>query len=280
MNDAGGSHERLYSGDFAAGEMKGRRARVASAIGATAFAIVQGAAKNPTHDLFRQANDFYYLTGVEVPHAYLLIEGKTGKALLFLPHRSRELADREGELLSAENGAAWCDALGVDEVLGVESLAQRLEGVTTLYTPFRQGEELVMSWDTLQRASQDALSDPWDGRVDRASHFLSLLRSRCRRAELRDLSPTLDSLRLVKSPREVELMRVAGRLAGQGIIDAMRCTKPGVMEYQLDAVIRYRYLVEGSLDVAYRSIVAGGANAWYGHYNANEIGRASCRERV
>lgn len=270
MNDAGGSRERLYSGDFGAEEMKGRRARVASAIGASAFAIVQGAAKNPTHDLFRQANDFYYLTGVEVPHAYLLIEGKTAKALLFLPHRSRELADREGELLSAENGTAWRDALGVDEVLGVEALAQRLEGVTTLYTPYRQGEELVQSWDTLQRASQEALSDPWDGRVDRASHFLSLLRSRCRRAELRDLSPTLDALRLVKSPREVELMRVAGRLAGQGIIDAMRCTKPGVMEYQLDAVIRYRYLVEGSRDVAYRSIVAGGANAWYGHYNAND----------
>ena len=113
MNDA-----RLYSGDFSAEEMKGRRARVAAAIGSSALAVVQGAAKNPTHDLFRQANDFYYLTGVEVPHAYLLIDGKSGRACLFLPHRSRELADREGELLSAENGAAWRDALGVDEVLG------------------------------------------------------------------------------------------------------------------------------------------------------------------
>ena len=264
------SERRVYGGDFSAEELKGRRARVAGAIGASALAIVQGAAKNPTHDLFRQANDFYYLTGVEVPHAYLLIEGKTAKSSLFLPHQSRELSEREGELLSPENGSAWREALGVDDVLGPEALAQKLEGVTTLYAPFRQGEELVMSWDTIQRAAQDAMSDPWDGRPERVSHFLSLLRSRCRKAELRDLTPTLDAMRLVKSPREIELRRVAGRLAGQALIDAMRCTKPGVMEYQLDAVIRYRYLVEGSRDVAYRSIVAGGANAWYGHYNAND----------
>ena len=74
-----------------------------------------------------------------------------------------------------------------------------------------------MSWDTNQRASQEIMSDPWDGRADRTSHFLCLLRSRCRKAELRDLAPTLDALRLVKSPREIELMRVAGRLAARSI---------------------------------------------------------------
>ena len=270
MGDALSLSKRVYRGDFTAEEMKARRAKVVEAIGSSALAILQGAEKNATHDVFRQSNDFYYLTGVEVPHAYLLLDGRTGTASLFLAHRSRKLTEGEGELLSPENGDAYREAMGVDEVAGIESLAARLEGATTLYTPFRQGEGLVQSWDTLQRASQEAMSDPWDGRPDRVSHFLSLLRARCRRAELRDLAPTLDRLRLVKSPREIELLRVAGELAARGIVEAMQATRDGVMEYQLDAVVRHRYLTGGARDVAYRSIVAGGPNAWYGHYYAND----------
>ena len=261
---------RLYQRDFSPQELKARRDRVIETIGASAMAIVQGAPKNSTHDLFRQSNDFYYLSGVEVPHAYLLMDGRSGRSSLFLPHRSRELAEREGELLSSDNAQVCRDLVGVDEVLGPESLAQRLEGATCLYTPFRQGEGLVSSWDTLQRARQDAISDPWDECPDRTSQFLSVLRARCPKAEVRDLAPALDALRLVKSPSEIALLRRAGAAAARGLIEAMRCTRPGVLEYQLDAALRYHYLAAGARDVAYRSIVAGGPNAWYGHYNAND----------
>jgi Xaa-Pro aminopeptidase len=49
----------------------------------------------------------------------------------------------------------------------------------------------------------------------------------------------------------------------------MRATRPGIFEYELDAVMRYHYLVNGARDAGYRAIIAGGPNAWYGHYNAN-----------
>jgi Xaa-Pro aminopeptidase len=42
-----------------------------------------------------------------------------------------------------------------------------------------------------------------------------------------------------------------------------------MMEYQLDAVMRYHYLAAGARDAGYRAIIAGGENAWYSHYNAN-----------
>ena len=74
----------------------------------------------------------------------------------------------------------------------------------------------------------------------------------------------------MKSPSEIALLRRAGAAAARGLIEAMRCTRPGVMEYQLDAALRYHYLAAGARDVAYRSIVAGGPNSWYGHYNAND----------
>ena len=88
-------------------------------------------------------------------------------------------------------------------------------------------------------------------------------------AEILDLTPVLDELRLIKSERELVLLRKAGRLSALGVIEAMRSTKPGVFEYQLDAVMRYHYLANGARDAGYRAIIAGGANAWYGHYSAN-----------
>jgi Xaa-Pro aminopeptidase len=64
-------------------------------------------------------------------------------------------------------------------------------------------------------------------------------------------------------------MRLAGRLSALAITEAMRCTKPGVMEYQLGAVADYIFLVNGARGGAYRPIIAGGANAWHGHYYRN-----------
>jgi Xaa-Pro aminopeptidase len=71
---------------------------------------------------------------------------------------------------------------------------------------------------------------------------------------------------LIKSPRELELIRRASQLAGLGIIEAMRSTQPGVIEYQLEAVARYIFQVNGARREAYASITAGGTNAWMGHY--------------
>ena len=81
-----------------------RRRRVAERIGAErAIAVVQGARGSGTHDQFRQSNELFYLCGVEVPHAYLVIGGGDGTAALFLPHQDRHSAEAEGEHLSADN---------------------------------------------------------------------------------------------------------------------------------------------------------------------------------
>jgi Xaa-Pro aminopeptidase len=259
----------LYQRDFSPDIFRERRARAMGAMRPGSLALVPAAGRNPTHDVFRQSNDFYYLCGVEVPHSYLLLDQRLGKAALFLPHRSDEQRAREGESLCAELAGTCAELSGIDEVLGIEALAQRLEGCKLLYAPFRQLECAEQSWDTLQRARQEAYSDPWDGQPDRIDHFLGLLRARCAKAELADLGPVLDGLRLVKDAGEVALLRRAGALSAAGLTEAMRCTRPGIREYELDAVMRYLYLVNGARGSSYRSIVAGGGNAWYGHYEAN-----------
>ncbi|HYG80643.1 MAG TPA: M24 family metallopeptidase, partial [Pyrinomonadaceae bacterium] len=112
--------------------------------------------------------------------------------------------------------------------------------------------------------------DYWDGRVSREAHFIQLLRTRFPRAEVRDLTPVLDSMRAVKSPREVALIRRASVLSGLGLLEAMKSTKPGAYEYQLDAAARFVFLAHGARLEGYRSITASGTqNIWNAHYYRN-----------
>jgi len=77
-------------------------------------------------------------------------------------------------------------------------------------------------------------------------------------------------MRSIKSPREIALIRRASQIAGQGMIEAMRSTKPGIYEYELDAAARYVFLVNGARLEGYRSIIAAGtANIANMHYYRN-----------
>ena len=50
----------------------------------------------------------------------------------------------------------------------------------------------------------------------------------------------------------------------------MKCTRPGVFEYQLDAAARYVFQVNGARLEGYRSITASGTdNIWNMHYFRN-----------
>ena len=256
-------------------ERRARRERVFETLRSTegrppGVAVLQGAPQPSAHARFRQVNDVMYLCAIETPHAYLVLDGRDETTHLFLPYQPRERRRREGDLINVGDPEEALAATGVDAVHGVDELATYLERVRSLWTPFRAGEGAVQSWDTLQRAAQDRLSDPWDGRLDRYRAFLRHLRERCPAATLHDLAPRLDELRLVKSEAEIGLLRRSGELAARGLVAAMAATRPGAYEYQLDAAMRFVYLDAGALDVAYRSIVAGGDHAWYGHYGAND----------
>jgi Xaa-Pro aminopeptidase len=141
---------------------------------------------------------------------------------------------------------------------------------SVIFTPFSPAEGAGQSRGEIVSANAGIASDYWDGRVSREAHFAALLGARFSRAEVRDLSPFLDELRSIKSPREIALIRRASQLAGLGLLEAMKATRPGVFEYQLDAAARYSFLVNGARLEGYRSITASGtANIWNIHYFRN-----------
>src|SRR6185295_1743890 len=170
--------------DFPPEEFAARRAKVFEAIGASSIALVQGAASPAGYTRFRQSNEFYYLCGIEIPHAYLLLDGSSKRTLLYLPHRNAGRERGEGKVLSAEDADEVKKLSGVDDVFGIDLLAEHLAryargGVTrTMFTPFSPAEGTAMSRDLAVRVIGDYAADPFDGRASREGLLVQSLQTR------------------------------------------------------------------------------------------------------
>jgi Xaa-Pro aminopeptidase len=271
-----GQGAAIYQSHFPPEEFKARWQKIFDQVGDRAIAIVAGATQTNGFIMPRQTNEFYYLCGVETPQSYILLDGRSRKVTLFLPPRNDRLEAAEGKVLSANDAEQVKRLTGVDAVASTrdmtdEWIRELMRGSQIIYAPFAPAEGAGQSRGELQSANAAVAADYWDGRVSREAHFVQLLRTRLPRADVRDLTPILDELRSVKSQREIALIRRASQLAGQGIMEAMRSTKAGVFEYQLDAVARYIFLTGGARLEGYRSITASGTpNIWNMHYYRNQ----------
>jgi len=261
-----------FTTDFPAEEFAARRARIFDAIGANGIALVQGAASPPGYTRFRQTNEFYYLSGIEVPHAYLLLDGGSRRATLYLPHRNPGRERSEGRMLSAEDAEEVTRLSGIDAVEPAELMGEHLarmqqRATRDAFTPHAPAQLTAMSRDLGLRSNADIASDPWDGRLPREAVFIDHMRTRLPRMAVRDLTPILDSLRNIKSPREIALIRKSSDLASAAIMEAMRSVEPGVLENDVDALAKFIYHRNGAREDAYYSLVASATNAFYPHYH-------------
>jgi Xaa-Pro aminopeptidase len=84
-----------------------------------------------------------------------------------------------------------------------------------------------------------------------------------------DPGSLLHEMRLFKSAEEVALMRRSAEIAAEGHREAMRAARPGMKEYEVEALIEYVFRRSGASAPAYNSIVGAGANATILHYVDN-----------
>ena len=251
-----------YQIDFPPEEFQQRWKGVFDQIGNDAVALVQGIPLSNGFIMPRQSNAFYYLSGIESPHAYILLDGRTKDVTLYMPPKNERLERSEGRILNAEDKELIKKLVGVNKVSSTDEMRENfppnLKRSTIIYTMFTPAEGQGQSRYELEVANASIASDSWDGRISREGRLVQLLRLRNRHNEVKDLTPIIDNLRSVKSSREIALIRRASQLAGLGMIEAIKSTEPGVWEYQLDGAARYVFLINGARLEAYRSITASG----------------------
>jgi Xaa-Pro aminopeptidase len=234
-----------------------RRKRLLKTIG-DGVAIVPTAPEvirnRDAHHPYRFDSYFWYLTGFPEPEAVVvLVGGKRPKSILFCrkKHEEREIWDgyRYGP-------KAAKTAFGFDAAYPIEQLDKKLP-------------ELLVDRDTLWHAiGHDA---DWDARIAKALNAVRAQTRAGKRAPraIHDLRIELDTMRLVKDSTEATIMQRAADIASAGHARAMRASRPGMAEYELEAELTYEFRKRGADAHAYTPIVAGGANACVLHYVEN-----------
>jgi Xaa-Pro aminopeptidase len=259
-----------YAGDadfFAA-----RRQAVMERIG-NSVAVLQGVPDTRTYVPFRQDNNFYYLSGVAVPEALLLLDGSKRESILFLPPQDESIEQWEGPQVYA--GPEARQACAVDKVMELpefgDELKKRLQASRVVYTPFAPYETAASSRDRAVRYDADILGNAWDGRISRESAFQSKLKETAGvTVKIKNLSPILDEMRRIKDETEIELLRTAAKIGALGLKEAIGAAKPGMYEYQLAAIVEFVYMWHGASGEAFFPIVGSGPNSCILHYYKNQ----------
>lgn len=236
-----------------------RRRRLIERIGDDAVAVfVGGPEATRSHDTsypYRPASDVLYLTGFREPQAVVVIAPghDEGDFAMFVRKRDEEAEMWDGRRAGPEGAVAdW----GADVAYALDELDDKLPG-------FLKGRQTL--YYTLGARPE------FDERVTR---WMNELRHRRREpsaapAALRDARDVLHELRLRKTAEEIEVMRQAVRISGEAHVLAMRHCKPGMHEYELQALIEYHFRKNGAEFPAYTTIVGSGANATVLHYVEN-----------
>jgi Xaa-Pro aminopeptidase len=209
---------------------------------------------------------------VAEPRASVIVDGRTKKTTLYLqPRNERRDASTYGPALGPGDDTARL--AGVNEALPAHDFTHAIDALKAerriIYTPFAAEVLGSQSQGDPTRFWAANKRDPWDGRDSREAAFVAKLKTAAPDADVKDLDPILNALRAVKSPREIAVIREATRIAGLGIMEAMRDARPGLHEYELQASAEFVFKKAGALGPSYFALIATGRNTYYTHYNRN-----------
>lgn len=207
------------------------------------------------HFPYRQDSNLFYLTAFEEPESILVFRpGKKPETVMFVRKRDRERETWDGFRYGPEGVEK---EYGIEKAYPIDEFSQvcpeLLKGCEGVYYRLKKNEEaddLVMAAIEKCRQSQ--------GRTG-----YGLL-------PIFDADELIGEMRLYKSESELSDLREACEISAQGHLAAMKFTRPGVSERQVQAVLAYSYLSRGSAREGYNHIVASGNSATTLHYNFND----------
>ncbi len=239
-------------------EFAQRRQRLARRLGSDSAAIfVSGADTIRNGDVeypFRQTSTFYYLTGFEEPDSVAVIRpGHEQPYVLFVRPFDPDMAIWVGPRAGVEGAV---EHHGADAAYPIEELEIRLP-------------ELLRDASTLWFSlGAHPVVEPMITRLVAARRSASQRGARAVEA-VRDPGPLVDELRLIKSNAELQALQRAIDITGAGFEAAMRATRPGMHEFEVQAVLEAEYRRGGSPRDSFPTIAAAGDNACTLHYTTN-----------
>lgn len=209
-----------------------------------------------TNYRYRQNSDFFYLTGFEEPDAIAVIApSRDKKFTLFVRPRDLEQEIWTGYRAGVEGAVADYSADEAFEISEFDGkLPEILDGPSVLYYAFghttpEMDHKIIRQLTLMRETNRKPLEPP---------------------RTIMDPSSILHEMRVLKSPEEVEIMQRAANIAAEAHVEAMKAVRPGMMEYEVEAMLEAYFRKHGASGSSYTSIVGAGGNATVLHYIDNK----------
>ena len=206
---------------------------------------------------FRQDNDFFYLTGLEEPGAWLIMRAHRNagdEVVLFVAPRDPAQEIWSGPRIDMRAASA---ITGIADVRTTERVSAEVGRLLAAGGPL---------YVKVPRTGQD-LCAALEGDEREACTWLFLQPLTRARVELRDIRPHTAALRLVKDADELRRLRRAIEITTAAHRVAMARAMPGIWEYELEAAIEHTFHSRGAERVGFTSIVGSGPNSTALHYD-------------
>jgi Xaa-Pro aminopeptidase len=240
-------HAQVPAGEYAA-----RRAALAAKLGDGVFVARGGVEPVQDYLSFYQSPGFYYLTGYKEANASLLMS-RSGSAVswtLFVEPRNPAV-----EVWSGRRN-------GVDGALAMTGIPARL---ATDFEPAL--DSLIASTNKLYVLSDIAEAGDTLNGDDR---FIARLARAHPALKVAGANRQVAEMRARKSAAEMELIRRAAAVSMDAHREAARALRPGMNEFEVQALLEYTFRRNGGDRPAYASIVGSGGNATTLHYNRDD----------
>ena len=225
--------------------------------GANAVAVLPAAPvfvrnNDVDHD-YRQDSDLFYLTGFDEPGSVLVMLADEKKSVMFVRPRDPEREIWDGHRAGVDGVKS---PYGADEAFKITEFGDELPKL------------LANKKSLFYRLGRDRTFD------DRVLDAIENARRRARLGfswptEIVDPGIVVHEMRLFKHTDDLEAMKRAAEITQEAHLRAMSATKPGMYEYEVEALLLETFRRGGSERPAYGSIVGSGANATVLHYRTN-----------
>lgn len=250
---------------------KARRDSVMKMIGQDAAAIFYSAPermRNADVDyLYRQSDNFYYLTGFTEPNSILILSPKGIKIKI---NDSTSQTVNEALFVQEKNPMAetW-----TGRRYGSEG-AIKLIGLQFAMTndKFKSAFSSVM-FSGIKYLYAPAITSDVNGEIrdllSPLQNWIDNVKVRNSKVELRDPSAMVHTMRIIKSKEEIEMLKKASEISAIAHNQAMMSVEPGIFEYELQALYEYLFRRQGAEYTGYPCINGAGENSVILHYNTN-----------
>lgn len=233
----------------------GRRARVLESLGRDTMVLPAAPIlyRSGDSDLaYRPDSELLYLTGWREPEAVAVLRGgrDEDRFVLFVRPRDPERERWDGPRMGPDDAREWC---GADAAWPIEELEARLPGLLkgSDRVHFRLGRDPRVEALVVESLREARRRGARDGSGPRG---------------VVDPGGILDPMRRTKDRYEIALLRHAAALTARGLEEARAALRPGMGEWELQAILEGAFRRGGADGPGFGTIVGSGPNACVLHY--------------